>query len=69
MAVKRAFQETSSNALASWSDETDPCSSEWQARITCNENGRIVSLNLASELLKGPIPGKQLAELDALERL
>ncbi|CAI5484142.1 unnamed protein product [Closterium sp. Yama58-4] len=67
--LKAAFMVSNPQALQSFPDDIDPCSAEWQERIKCNEHGRIIELNLANELLKGPIPGRQLAQLDALERL
>ncbi|CAI5957097.1 unnamed protein product [Closterium sp. NIES-65] len=67
--LKAAFMASNPAALQSFPDDIDPCSAEWQERIKCNEHGRIIELNLANELLKGPIPGRQLAQLDALERL
>ncbi|GJP66106.1 hypothetical protein CLOP_g23025 [Closterium sp. NIES-67] len=67
--LKAAFMISNPTALQSFPDNIDPCSAEWQERIKCNEGGRIIELNLANELLKGPIPGRQLAQLDALERL
>ncbi|CAI5504716.1 unnamed protein product, partial [Closterium sp. Naga37s-1] len=70
LALRDALRRSNPAALPEWGNAMNPCDpSLWSPRLKCNSAGRVISLNLANELLKGPIPGKQLAALAGLQRL